>query len=232
MTAPRRGRRLALLVFVASLALVACGARIGGSRDILWNLVSECVDPGAASYCATCRAPIEGTCGGDRGCRKSLDVWARTPEFVAIRDIKMCGCPDAFVHGLALPRTRVTGVEDPKRPEGIWRFAWDTARARIADDRQIALVVNPPGLQRTQDQLHVHLVRLLPTARAEVERSSPTTIQSLDQVWDAAARQAAAKKLSDYGVLVARADAGDGFLVLAEPGSPEDRFTAATCRPS
>jgi CDP-diacylglycerol pyrophosphatase len=232
VTGLRRGRRLALSSLVAALAFAAGSPPIGGSRDVLWSLVSDCVDPGAASYCTTCRAPIEGTCGGARGCRKTLDVWVRTPEYVAIRDIKMCGCPDAFVHGLALPRARVTGIEDPRRPEGIWRFAWNTARTRIADDRQIALVVNPPGFQRTQDQLHVHLVRFLPAARAEVEGSSPTRIQSLDEVWAAAARQAAAKKLSRYGLLVARADAGDGFLVLAGPDSPEDRFTAATCRPS
>ena len=57
------------------------------------------------------------------------------------------------------------------------------------------------------------------------------TIERLDDAWVAAARQAAAKKLTAYGVLVARAEAGDGFLVLAAPDSPEDRFTAATCRP-
>lgn len=229
MTATPRPRRLSLLLVAAAL-LAACASPGGGSRDILWHLVSECVDPGAAGYCTACRAPIEGTCGGDRGCRKSLDVWARTSRYVAIRDIKMCGCPEGFVHGLALPRARVTGVEDPARPDGIWQFAWDAARARIGDERQIALAVNPPGLLRTQDQLHVHLVRLRPDARAGIEASAPTRIDRLDEAWAAASHQAAARRLSAYGVLVIRSDSSDGFLVLAQEDSPEDAYTAASCR--
>ena len=79
---------------------------------------------------------------------------------------------------------------------------------RIADEQQIALVVNPPGLERTQDQLHVHLVRLGPGARARLAADSPARTPDLDQVWDVAARHAAARGLATYGVLVMRDDGG------------------------
>lgn len=155
-------------------------------------------------------------------------MWAKTADYVAIRDIKMCGCPPEFIHGLALPRSRVTGVEDPRRPAGIWAFAWDVARRRIADEQQIALVVNPPGAWRTQDQLHVHLVRLEPDARARLATLSPARTPRLDQVWDVASRHAGG--VEDYGVLVARDGVSNGFLVLTAARSPEEQFTVALCR--
>lgn len=234
MTFPRRRRpaaaRIRLLVLVGVAVVAGCAPQGGGSRDVLWRIVSRCLDASAPGYCSTCEAPIEGTCGAARGCRATVDVWAKTPDYAAIRDIKMCGCPTGFVHGLALPRARITGVEDPGRPSGIWRFAWDTARSRIADEEQIALAVNPPGLGRTQDQLHVHLVRLTPGARARVLADSPARSPDLDRAWDVAARDAAGRGLATYGVLVIRDGAAGGFLVLARPVSPEAEFTAGTCR--
>ena len=113
---------------------------------------------------------------------------------------------------------------------GIWPFAWQTARSRIADDDQIALAVNPPGLGRTQDQLHVHLVRLTPDARARLAADAAARAPDLELVWDVAARQAAAKGIASYGVLVVRDDVATGFLVLARSESPEAEFTVATCR--
>ena len=209
---------------------MGCVPHAGGSRDILWRIVSRCLDATVPGYCTTCASPIEGACGDARGCKATVDVWAKTADYVAIRDVKMCGCPAGFVHGLALPRARITGVEDPRHPAGIWPFAWQTARSRIADEQQIALVVNPPGLERTQDQLHVHLVRLTPGARARLAGDSPARVPHLDLVWDVAARHAAAKGLASYGVLVVRDDASTDFLVLTQRRSPELQFTAATCR--
>jgi hypothetical protein len=49
-------------------------------------------------------------------------------------------------------------------------------------------------------------------------------------VWDVAARHAAAKGLTGYGVLVMRDDAANDFLVITQRESPEYQFTAATCR--
>jgi CDP-diacylglycerol pyrophosphatase len=210
--------------------LTGCAPHAGGSRDILWRIVSQCLDATTPGYCTTCASPIEGTCGGARGCKATVDVWAQTADYVAIRDIKMCGCPTGFVHGLALPRARVTGIEDARRPAGIWPFAWQTAQSRIADEQQIALVVNPPGLERTQDQLHVHLLRLTPGARARLAANSPARAPHLDALWDVAARHAAAKGLASYGVLVMRDDAANGFLVITQRESPEYQFTATTCR--
>jgi CDP-diacylglycerol pyrophosphatase len=219
-----------VLALVAAAILAGCAPHAGGSRDILWRIVSHCLDASVPDYCRTCTSPIEGACGDARGCKATVDVWAKTSEYVAIRDIKMCGCPTGFVHGLALPRARVTGIEDARRPAGIWPFAWQTAKSRIADEQQIALVVNPPGLERTQDQLHVHLLRLTPGARARLAADSPTRAPHLDLVWDVADRHAAAKGLASYGVLVMRDDASNDFLVTTQRGSPEDQFTASTCR--
>lgn len=107
---------------------------------------------------------------------------ARVPEYVAIRHLKMCGCAAGFVHGLALPRFTVTGGEDPRRPDGIWRFAWDVAREHIPQEDKIALAVNLPEL-RTEDQLHLHLVWLLPDARPRVDALRPIKVERLEEVW-------------------------------------------------
>jgi CDP-diacylglycerol pyrophosphatase len=214
-------------VVALAVVLAGCAPRDEGKRDVLWRIVSQCVDPSRADYCATCRAPVVGSCA-EEACRRTTEVWAQTADYVAIRDIKMCGCEKpGFVHGLALPRFRVTGVEDRARPPGIWAFAWSVARARIGDEREIALVVNPPGLERTQDQLHVHIVRLASGARARVAALSPAPTGRLDEVWDVATRHAGRR--TAYGVLVARDDVGSGFIVVTDPRSPEDQFTTAVC---
>src|SRR5262249_36266283 len=150
-------------------------------------------------------------------------------DYVAIRDIKMCGCPLGFVHGLALPRARISGVEDPRRQAGIWTFAWETARRRIPNEAEIAHVVNSPA-RRAQDQLHVDLVRRAPGARMRAPAQALARSAGLDQTWEVAARAAAAAKVDSYGVLVMRDDTGRGFLVLVDPSSPEDGFTLSTCR--
>jgi len=212
------------------LAILAAGTpAIAASPDILWRIVSECVAPDTADYCARCRWPVDDRCGGRRGCTDTTDVWGETPEYVAIRDIKMCGCPPGFVHGLALPRARVSGVEDPRRPEGLWSFAWEVARSHIADESEIALVVNPRAA-RTQDQLHVHLVRLAPGARQRMTAGTPGRAPALDRVWAVAAEQAAGAGLADYGVLVAKEERAPGFVVFVTGTSPEFAFTAAVCR--
>jgi CDP-diacylglycerol pyrophosphatase len=148
---------------------------------------------------------------------------------VAIRDLKMCGCAAGFVHGLALPRFTVTGVEDPRRPDGIWRFAWDVAREHIPEEDEIALAVNPPEL-RTPDQLPLHLVRLLPEARPPVDALRPIKAERLEGVWPAATEHASSRRLASYGVILIRGlDAG--WLVAAVGGSPEGSFTRSPCVP-
>jgi len=112
-------RQLFTILHLAVLALFLAAPTFGAdTRDTLWNIVSMCMDTGTADYCTTCIAP-RAEAGCNRPCENTTQVWGESPQFVVIRDRKMCGCPEGFVHGLALPRNRVTGVEDPGRPEGI-----------------------------------------------------------------------------------------------------------------
>jgi CDP-diacylglycerol pyrophosphatase len=206
-----------------TVALLSGRPCLGADRNILWHTISSCIDTSDKDYCSKCSSPrVEIDC---RTCRNTTQVWAESKEFVAIRDRKMCDCPQDFVHGLVIPRSRVTGVEDPLRPDGIWQFAWDAAQ-KLLIEGEIALVVNPK-MDRSQDQLHVHLVRV----RRETLPSDPTRtviVQFLDRVWYEAARKAAALEWKDYGVLVTKA--AKGYQVILDQGSPEDRYTQARCR--
>ena len=214
--------------FVLLVLVLAAGcASAGSSRDALLRIVTDCLDTQAPRYCGRCPSPQAGTCDLQYPCTRTTEVWAQTDEYVAIRDLKMCGCPDGFVHGLVLPRYPVMGPEDPRRPEALWRFGWDVARNRIRDEREIALVINPPAL-RTQDQLHIHLVRLLPDARARIDALRPAVIARLEEVWLAARQHAAGRGLTAYGVIVVQSLDG-GWLVATDAGAIETAFTAARC---
>ena len=216
-----------LLMLAGSFA--ATPAVVEASRDALWEIVSLCLDPMVADYCKNCRWPrAESTCSDDKNCTGTTEVWAETKDFAVFRDIKMCGCPKDYVHGLAIPRTRVSGVEDPNRPNGIWRFAWDTARKKIDDPSTIALAVNPQNL-RSQDQLHIHIVRLNHKARKQLAELPTSRLQDLDNVWRAAEQGAKEMNLTDYGVIVISHPDG-GFLVRVEKGSPEWLYTEAKCQ--
>jgi CDP-diacylglycerol pyrophosphatase len=139
----------------------------------------------------------------------------------------MCGCPASFVHGLVMPLQVITGVEDPLRPEGIWQYAWDIAIQRI-EANDIALVVNPKNF-RSQNQLHVHLVRLKPEATAEFKSMATGNSSNLWNVWKIAAELAKQQNLPDYGVLVSSEERG-GFKVVVTPTSPGHLFTQYVCR--
>ncbi len=221
--------RALLLCLIASISfcLFLAPAHAQARSDILLDIVSRCVDATGPGYCSQCRFPRN-----DAACRtpplqcgSDTEVWALTPDFVAIRDIKMCGCPAPFVHGLALPRATITGVEDPARPAGLWRFAWDTAVGRIPPE-QLALVVNPHA-HRSQNQLHIHMVRL--REAVALEPFVAGYVKDLDQVWATASAAASALGLEDYGVLVAQRRGGY-FVVAISADSPEERFTVPVCR--
>jgi CDP-diacylglycerol pyrophosphatase len=198
------------------------------NSDILLDIVRHCVDPKLENYCTRCRAPIaEVACTPETSCKKTTEVWSSNTEYVAIRDIKMCGCPASFVHGLVMPLQVITGVEDPLRPEGIWQYAWDEAALRM-EAEAIALVVNPQNF-RSQNQLHVHLVRLKPQARAEFKSMATGTSSNLLNVWKIAAELAKKQNLPDYGVLVSTEESG-GFKVVVTTVSPGHLFTQYVCR--
>jgi CDP-diacylglycerol pyrophosphatase len=98
------------------------------NSDILLDIVQHCVDPKLENYCTRCRAPIaEVACTPETSCKKTTEVWSINSDYVAIRDIKMCGCPQDFVHGLVMPKATVTGIEDSRRPDLIWSFSWQVA---------------------------------------------------------------------------------------------------------
>ena len=224
-------RSISLLISaVLFLALIPglSAAGSSGSRDIIWEMVSNCLDPNLKDYCKLCRWPIAPNAfTGDDSCGKTTEVWAKTTEFVAIRDRKMCGCPEDFVHGLAIPLHRITGVEDPLRPDGIWEFAWTLAKNRIDAQTSIALAVNPPA-RRSQDQLHVHIVRLRTDARLKLARKKSAHICCLEGVWEKAAELASDEGLNVYGVLVFRAP-GKGYMVIVDKNSPEELYTEEKC---
>jgi CDP-diacylglycerol pyrophosphatase len=200
----------------------------------LWAIVSRCIDHAEPRVC-TCPA-FARSCCNDRATPDADVVWARTREFVAIQDMVMCGCPSGFVAGLALPRTRVTGIEDPRRPEGIWPFAWQVARGRIPDERQIGLAINPEDA-RSENQMHVHLLRLRPETRAWLDASDGAppggaivlTLPTLDAVFAAAAARVGDGHMADTGILVARARSGGWRVVLTRRSSPQT-FTINGCR--
>jgi CDP-diacylglycerol pyrophosphatase len=221
-----RFRHRFTILHLAALALFLAVPAFGADgRDVLWKIVSTCLDTGAADYCTACIAP-RAEAGCNRSCGNTTQVWAESKEFVAMRDRKMCGCPGDFVHGLALPRSRVTGIEDPRRPEGIWQFAWEAAKKKM-NESEIALAVNPEN-RRSQDQLHVHIVRAL-RQNIPTDPRRTALVDDLGSVWKAVARLAAERAWRNYGVLVVKAP-GSGYLVVIDEGSTEYTFTRAECR--
>lgn len=213
-----------VLVFLCSMNIQAAG-----NADVLLQIVQQCVDKQQPQYCEKCRTPLySASCSGKNTCESTIGVWAENSDYVAIRDIKICGCPAEFVHGLVLPKAVVTGVEDQRRPDSIWQFAWDVAVERMAIN-DIALAVNSQS-KRTQNQLHIHLVRLKSSQSALLEAHVVGHTADLNAVWQLAEQAAKSRGMSEYGVLVA-ADAHKGFKVaLTDQNlSPEGQFTHAVC---
>lgn len=192
---------------------------------ILWDIVSHCLDPAKQDYCKNCGWPIEGTCL----CERTTEIWEKTADYAAIRDVKMCGCPGGFIHGIVLPREKVTGVEDRNRPKGIWQFAWDVAEEKGLAPWEIALAVNAAAC-RGQNQLHVHIARLNHDGQELSAGNRTAGIEDLNQVWDKARELAMNDGLADYGILVKRKQTGKGFLVVINSGCPEETYTEYKCR--
>lgn len=231
---PNGARRVSALLPAFFLVVTCLGATPAGGRadrDALWDIVSDCLNP-QLSERGSCESPRDDDIvATDPRCMTTTQVWTQNDHYVAIRDEKMCNCPATFVHGLALPFARLAGTEAKDLPEGIWPFAWEAARARIAEESAIALVVNPPS-QRTQDQLHIHLVRLRAGARKSIAARSAVTVPSLDAVWETANKIAAERRLKDYGVVVTSAGNGTFALLVSDfvGAPPEMTFTQYRCK--
>jgi CDP-diacylglycerol pyrophosphatase len=199
------------------------------NSNILLEIVQQCLRTDTPAYCEQCRAPQQiANCAGKNSCRATSEVWSENSEFVAIRDIKMCGCPPDFVHGLVMPKATVTGIEDSSRPDSIWSFSWQVALERLKP-HEIALAVNPLT-KRTQNQLHVHVVRLKPGFHEKQSQHVVVSTRDLDAVWRLAQQAADERKMPEYGVLVSAAPNGE-FLVTLTSQSPEGQFTQAVCTP-
>jgi CDP-diacylglycerol pyrophosphatase len=214
------------LVF-SILSLCTTDGKAFDRSDTLLHIVQQCLQKDKPGYCEQCLVPERHTvCTGKTSCRATTELWTENAEFVAIRDIKMCGCPADFVHGLVLPKQVVTGIEDDRRPDSIWQFAWDVAAQRLLAE-EIALAVNSKS-RRSQNQLHIHLVRLKPGIEPLLASSVVGNVQRLDGVWRWADQQAHRLHMSDYGLLVMRAPGG-GYRVVMTAESPEYLFTQAVC---
>ena len=247
-------------------------AQHASKRDILLGF-AQCLTGQSASMLAKPQSP-QHLCGvtvfddGKDG-SAGLGETGNSPESVVIEDSKMSKCPVnagadesnprsfSYVHALAIPLHKVTGIEqEENRPSGIWDLAWRTATAYIVDTSEIALVANPKAENqyRSQDQLHIHLVRLLPDAKAEIlhpqgiYRVPPVYIDRLegtsgtnqpagatDPVWAAAELNAAefanrfglpsGLKSGIYGVAVVYDESKGKYAVAVVDGSPERKFT-------
>ena len=229
LIALRYPRAILLQLLLATALFIPESADAAESRDALLTIVSTCIDIYAPDYCKHCPAPrLESPCAQNHDCKATTEVWEETADYVVIRDRKMCGCTSSFLHGLVIPRVRITGVEDPRRPDRIWSIAWAIARKRIAEEDTIALVVNPPE-SRSQDQLHIHIIRLRSDARGRFDEGKSGRVQNLDDVWIAAAKKAKDANLRNYGVLVTLHHDG-GFLVLVDERNPEKLFTLWECK--
>jgi len=226
MSIARLRSRLFLLLLLGAVPLHA-----QESRDALQKIVQNCIAP--AGNRDDCPAPrVDRDDLADPECRRTTYVWTETAAYVAVRDREECGCPPGFVHGLALPFAYFPGIEADDLPEGIWPFAWEAAREHIGDESAIALVVNSPW-QRTQDYLHIHLVRLRDGAPRELGTGLTASVATLEHVWDIGRSIARASHLADYGLLVVRGESG-GFTVRVQGGWPRDSaekaFTVFRCR--
>jgi len=140
----------------------------------------------------------------------------------------MCNCArPGFVHGLAIPRALIGGVESMNRPGGIWEFAWETAIKKGIHPADIALAINP-NTDRSENQMHIHITRLLTGARNGFRKDYTSSVERLDQVWHASRENAARAGLVDYGVLVIQGP-GSGYDVIIAEISPEHQYTRYRC---
>jgi len=167
-------------------------------------------------------------------------VWALNDHFVVVREPRECLCPEDFVAGLVMPRSRVTGIEDPNRPEGIWQFAWDTALTQIAEKQGIGLAINPIKA-RSQNQMHVHIQKITHTTRGWFDSSGRRReaeskyglkfidLQDLAGVFAAVEAVVGASHMGSSGVLVVRSKSG-GYQALITHNSSPEKFVHKTCK--
>jgi CDP-diacylglycerol pyrophosphatase len=215
--------------FVFSLLLLLTLTEVSAqsNRDILLGIANKCLDTNVENYCKVCSTPrADSICNSEQQCRATVEVWSLNEDFASFRDVKMCGCNSDFVHGLTIPRKKITGVEDPMKPNDIWNFAWKTGAEKIPES-ELVLVVNPKN-NRSQDHLHVHMVRLNPGKVNLMNEYLVGNIQSLDSVWQTAHNFSESKGWNDYGVLVLKSSELS-YSVFVTPFNSEHAYTNYRC---
>jgi CDP-diacylglycerol pyrophosphatase len=222
--------RLINLLFIVTLSTTFTAPCFAQDRDILWKIISNCLDPTIPDYDKRCNWPIQNSA---ITCKKTSEVWDMNNDFIILRDSKMCDCLDnkAFVHGLAIPRSKVSGSDASNRPDDIWKYAWNNAVKRFGNDSEIALIVNAPGNCRGQDQLHIHLVRLNDAGHNLISKPDMSSVENLDEVWKKADMLAKDKMLDNYGVLIARhPEKQKEYIIYVESCNLEIAYSEADCK--
>jgi len=211
------------------IVLCAVLSSCSGQNSRLQKLMTDCIDTSGENYCAACPWPrTDSGCLNAGTCTTSTEVWRENGNYIVIRDKKMCNCSKpGFMHGIVIPRALIGGVESFNRPNGIWKFAWETAIGLGIDPMDVALAINP-NTDRSENQMHIHITRLLPGARTGFRKEYSSHMERLDQVWSATRENAARTGLIDYGVLVIQG-LDKGYDVIISEKSPEHKYTASRC---
>lgn len=228
-------------------------------RNVLWKF-AQCVDLQTSDGNTDLQA-LGAACS-------DLDIVLNTTRYKddpkekngwwIMEDHKMTGCPAdaggdkfAYIHALAIPHDKVTGAEQQSQaPQDIWESAWKTGTGLFKiPESDMILAANPRAQNqyRSQDQLHIHIVRMMPDARQELfqpgdaapveilnhssgdkRHIARTYVSRLSEVW--AAAESAVKVFNstlesgDYGIAVLR-DADKGrYAVIVVDDSPEKDF--------
>src|SRR5262249_21262745 len=100
-------------------------------------------------------------------------------------------------------------------------------RGGMPDEGQRGLAINPQDA-RTENQLHVHLLRLRPEARAWLDSSDTPgpagtimlTLPTLDAVFAAVEARVGAARMGETGVFVARGRSGGWAIGITARTSP------------
>jgi CDP-diacylglycerol pyrophosphatase len=214
---------------VGLIVLCSVLSSCSGQNSRLQRLITSCIDTSGEDYCAACPWPrTDSSCVTAGICTAGTEIWRENGNYIAIRDKKMCSCSRAgFIHGLAIPRALIGGVESSNRPNGIWKFAWETAIDKGINPIDVALAINP-NTDRSENQMHIHITRLLPGARTGFRKDYTSRVDRLDQVWHASRENAAKAGLVDYGVLVIQGF-DNGYDVIISEISPEHQYTRYRC---
>ena len=206
-------------------SVVWSGCETGCCHYVLWEIAANCVEPRPS---AAWQVPIgcEGQLPAPERLCPTIRLQAAASHVITFNDSKMNRCPGHLVHTLTIPREPVCGDDDPDRftqAEDGFQTAWSVGERLIAEQDRIALVVNSAA-QRSQNQLHIHTVRLRPGARQQLESLpvKPRHIDDLAQAWAALQSHAEESGFGGlYGAVVIRDTNAPGWLAAAVDGHSE-----------